>query len=123
MNKFFIEGFCKTAAPSSNEEKHYVRRFFLGNPISGAIKAKSGKKWKTFKDTWLHMLVQSLKGGVGGAGAGALIGALKGVRSGKINPLMVKRLALGGANLGGTVGKIYGTFDEKATQLHNKYAK
>ena len=122
MNEHFINGFCKTAA--EKEEKHYLRRALLGNPISGAIKAKEGKKWQTFKDTYLHHLKNSLLGAGGGAALGSGLGALSSLRKGKATAL--ERLLIGAAagfGVGGAAGSAYGTFGDKATGLHNRYAK
>ena len=98
-------------------EKHYVRRAFLGTPISGAIEAKKGKKLETFGTGALHQLKNMGAGGVLGGLAGAGLGGAGGGRTGA----MIGGLT--GMNTGSTLGSLKGQFDRKSSEIHGKYSK
>lgn len=122
MNVDFVEGFEKVAKEGKNE--HHVRRFFLGNPISSAIEAKSGKKTKAFGEAWGHGAVESLKGVAKGALGGAGVGVAASLLSrGKIK---ARRAIGGGAAVGGYGGGIYGGLKgqhgSEASKIHGKYS-
>jgi len=128
------------------EDKHYVRRVLLGNPISGAIEAKKGKKAETFVNAVGHSVKETLKGigkgALGGAGVGAVVSAAKGAKDamkggGTTKEKIMKGLlgaakssgkgagigALVGGVGGSYVGEIKGDLGGEATRIHNQYSK
>lgn len=125
MNSFW-EGFEKAA--EENPEGHHLRRYLLTNPISSAIEAEPGKKMEAFGEAFKHQMGHTVKGmGIGGLG-GAGIGALTSIaRAGRVDPQLMKLLAgvgaLGGAQLGGTVGALIGQHGRKGSEIHGRHSK
>lgn len=107
----FVE---KTAA--SDEDKRYLRRALLGNPISAAIEAPKGERLKRFGKAQGHSLAEAGKGALGGALGGGLVGAAMGGK-GSRGPGALLGAALGGMG-GAAIGGVKGQFDEKATKIH-----
>lgn len=124
MKNFWI-GFEKSAEAKEGPEGHQVRRFLLSNPVSSAIEAKKGKKMKAFGSATKHLVGQGLKGmgigGAAGAGAGLVASALS---KGRLHPGAGAAIgALGGANLGGSVGVLKGNHDAEASRIHGEHSK
>lgn len=120
----FWAGFEKQAEqgrPLKESEKHYVRRAFLGQPISSAIEARKGKKLRAFGEGALHSLKETGKGLGVGAGLGGLAGAGLGALKGRAGTGAAIGALLGGYG-GGAVGSFKGHFGRKASELHGKYA-
>jgi len=59
---------------AKEQDEHFVRRMFLGNPISSAISAKKGRKTEAYGEALGHALVETAKGTAIGAGSGAVLG-------------------------------------------------
>ena len=87
----------------------------LGGPIGAAIGAESGHRG----DAALGSLGGGLAGSVAGGGAGALIGLLA------RNPALAAQLGIGGANVGGFAGGVYGAHEmgkSHSRQLQDKFS-
>lgn len=126
----FWNGFEKAAA--EDPQGHHVRRLLLGNPISAAIEAKDGKKMDAFGQAFKHHLLSSAAGigvgGLGGAGLGAGAGAIASfAKDRKIDPQVVKTLAvlggMGGSSVGGSIGSLIGSHGRKASKIHGMHSK
>lgn len=120
----FWNGFEKQAS-AEEAEKHHVRRFFLGNPISSAIEAKKGKKMESFGKAYVHKLVSAGKGLSVGAASGALAGlAASALSKGRFHPGHAALLgAVIGGGLGGNVMAVKATHDTKASKIHGEHSK
>lgn len=131
----FWDGFEKQA--TKKEDTHKMQRFLLGNPLSAAIEAKSGKRGQAFKESYKHSLKETGKGLGVGAGGGAILAALFHplARTGVLGQKM-KHIAdhihagqaagagaMAGGLVGSTVGGVRGQFGEEATKIHQKYIK
>jgi hypothetical protein len=118
----------KTA--EADPESHFIRRHFLGTPISAAIEAERGKKLKALASTGGHGLEETLKGtgigAVGGTAAGALYGLAAGPQLRRVGMPLSQAIGTAGilgAGLGAGLGGLKGKMGREASRLHGEYSK